>query len=337
MTDLAIVTLTPAGAALAERLARAVGGERHDVAGNTREQLTSLFQAGQPLVCIMALGIVVRVLGPLTVDKRTDPPVVVVDELGQFAISVLGGHGGANALATRVADALGGTAVITTASDTHGLPAVDLIGQGLGWAIGPGSDLTRVAAAVVSGQSIAVFQEVGDPEWWRPFGAWPASFHRIATWPPGNGAAAALCISDRVLPPASVPTVWYRPRQLVVGTGCKRGTPLEEIDAAFRAMMDAHGFLAECVAVVVSVTLKADEPGLRAFAARLGVPLICYSPDELADVPGTQRPSEAVRARIGILGVAEPAALRAAGSSFLLVPKQKHPRVTMALARGGPS
>ena len=49
---------------------------------------------------IMALGVVVRLLGPLARDKETDPPVVVVDEAGQSAVSVLGGHeGGANRLA----------------------------------------------------------------------------------------------------------------------------------------------------------------------------------------------------------------------------------------------
>src|SRR5262245_57240535 len=131
MSDLAIVALTPRGLALARRLAQSLGqGEVLAAAGAVRQTLPEAFRAGRPLVCVMALGIVVRVLGPLAGDKETDPPVVVIDEAGQFAISVLGGHvAGANALARQVATALGAIPVITTASDVLGLPPVDLIGR----------------------------------------------------------------------------------------------------------------------------------------------------------------------------------------------------------------
>ena len=100
MNGPAIVTLTPGGRELARRLAAsAVGGDIVAADGSARRVLTELFQQGRPLVCVIALGIVVRLLGPLTADKDADPPVVVVDEAGRFAISVLGGHrAGANDL-----------------------------------------------------------------------------------------------------------------------------------------------------------------------------------------------------------------------------------------------
>jgi len=53
----------------------------------------------------------------------------------------------------------------------------------------------------------------------------------------------------------------------------------------------------------------------------------------LAGQPGIETPSERVRSKIGIPAVAEPAALRAAGASRLLVTKQKGPGLTLALAR----
>ena len=80
MNPLAIVALTPNGLALGRRLAEALGhGEVVSCAGNVRERLGDLFAARRPLVCVLALGIVVRVLGPLALDKEQDPPVVVVD------------------------------------------------------------------------------------------------------------------------------------------------------------------------------------------------------------------------------------------------------------------
>ena len=61
----------------------------------------------------------VRYLQGLAKDKATDPGVVVLDEGGRFAISLLGGHeGGANRLAYRVANCSGAVPVITTATET---------------------------------------------------------------------------------------------------------------------------------------------------------------------------------------------------------------------------
>jgi cobalamin biosynthesis protein CbiG len=81
------------------------------------------------------------------------------------------------------------------------------------------------------------------------------------------------------------------------------------------------------------VTLKADEPGLLAFAEQHQVPLRVFSVDELAKVTKLPTPSATVQEKIGIPGVAEPAALLAAGTDRLLMPKFKSDRVTLAVAR----
>src|SRR5262249_31759657 len=127
VSRVAVVALTPRGLELARRLADALGDADAVAADGARNTLAELFRAGRPVVCVMALGIAAGVLGPLARDKHRAPPVVVLDEAGRFAVSVLGGHaGGANDLARRVAAATGAAAVITTASDALGLPAVDL-------------------------------------------------------------------------------------------------------------------------------------------------------------------------------------------------------------------
>jgi cobalt-precorrin 5A hydrolase len=281
----------------------------------------------------MALGIVVRTLGPLTGDKHTDPAVVVVDEAGRFAISVLGGHTqGANALAEEIARALGATPVITTASDVLGLPAVDEIGRRWGWKIEGRDHLTVVAAAVVRGERIAVFQDAGRQDWWQEFGDWPSHFQIVqelplVPWP------AALVMSDRRHPPLPCPSVTYRPLSLVAGIGCKRGVPFAEIEDLFQKVCSDHGYAPLSLGLVATVDLKADEQGLRDFATLHSVPLRAFRRDELAAVGPLPTPSERVRTKIGIAGVAEPAALLAAATEQLLVPKQRGPRVTLALAR----
>src|SRR5262249_57939278 len=135
-------------------------GEVLSAHGCARETLQGLFRAGRPLVCVMAVGIVVRVLGPLTRDKHAEPAVVVVDEAGRFAVSVLGGHaGGGNELAAEAARVLGATPVITTAGDALGLPPLDLLGRERGWKIERRDDLTRVMAAAVRGEPVGVYQD----------------------------------------------------------------------------------------------------------------------------------------------------------------------------------
>jgi cobalt-precorrin 5A hydrolase len=307
--------------------------------GPLRKIFPQLWAEYDAIVAIMALGIVVRLAGPLASDKRRDPAIVVVDDSGRFAMSVLGGHGsGANELAHRVAAVLGATPVVTTASESQQVPAADLIGREQGWTIERAENLTRVAASIVRRELVAVWQDAGNTDWWRPFGPWPEHFVRLADWSELDrvNPAALLVISDRVVPTARLPadrTLIYRPPTLVAGVGCKRGTTLETLESWANFVFETYGFSPSSLAVVATVTFKMDEPGLLAFAAKRKVPLVAYPPEHLDGCPGVLTPSLRVRAKIGIAAVAEPAALRAAGATSLLVTKQKGPGVTVALAR----
>jgi cobalt-precorrin 5A hydrolase len=333
---LAIVALTPRGQDLGRRLVEALGhGEVLLARPPLAPQLGELFEAGRPLVCVMALGIVVRTLGPLARDKHAEPPVVVVDEAGRFAISVLGGHAaGANALAQQVAQALGASPVITTASDALGLPTVDLLGRDWGWKLERSENLTKVAAAVVRGETVGVYQDAGRRDWHTAFGGWPEHFQRVKSWPVQGYWAGLLVISDRWLPALDLyPTLVYRPPTLVLGVGCRRSVPCEEIEALFAYLCRTRGLAASSLGLVATASLKADEPGLVEFAARHGVPLRSFSLEELGGVRDLPTPSQAVRDKIGVFGVAEPAAMLAAGTNSLVMPKYRAKRVTMALAR----
>lgn len=84
-----------------------------------KDWLNENFLKYDGFVCIMAAGIVVRSLSTMIPDKRTGPGVVVCDEYGRHAISLLGGHeGGANELAQRVASKTGCVPVVTTGTES---------------------------------------------------------------------------------------------------------------------------------------------------------------------------------------------------------------------------
>lgn len=306
--------------------------------GPLRRVIPLVWEQFDAIVAIMALGIVVRLVAPLARDKRLDPAVVVVDDAGRFAISVLGGHGArANELARAAARTLGAQAVITTASDVRGLPALDEIARQLDWTIERTENLTHVAASIVRLERIAVWQEAGPLEWWTAFGSWPKTFVRLDDWRlwRSAGAAALVVISDRCLPPdlPAERTVVYRPPTLVAGVGCRRGVAHEIIDAFVASVFAEHGLAMASLGCVATVTLKAREPGLLAFAGKRRVPLVAFPPADLARHPGIERPSARVRSLIGIASVAEPAAMRAAGADRLLIAKEVGPGVTVAVAR----
>jgi cobalt-precorrin 5A hydrolase len=194
----ALVAITKHGAALAATLARALPAATVCVAarfadscaglsnpvgtyeGPFKDQIGGLFAQYDQIVFFVSLGAVVRLIAPHLKSKDEDPGVLVVDDAGQFIIPVLSGHvGGANAMAETVAALLGATAVLTTASDVGRTIPVDILGRELGWRVeAPKVNITRVSAAVVNEEAVAVVQEAGSPHWWTRPTPLPPSIHR---------------------------------------------------------------------------------------------------------------------------------------------------------------
>lgn len=86
------------------------------------------FQKDDGMIFVGACGIAVRSIAPQVASKKSDPAVLVVDECGQFVISLLSGHlGGANALTLETAEILEAQPIVTTATDLHKRFAVDVL------------------------------------------------------------------------------------------------------------------------------------------------------------------------------------------------------------------
>jgi len=282
--------------------------------------LPGLWQEYDGLVMVMAAGIVVRLIAPLVENKKTDPAVVVVDEAGRFAISLLSGHlGGANELARRVAAITGGEPVITTASDTLGHTALDLWARDQGLLAAEGEQLTRASARLVNHGRLRVYSEVA-------VASLPPDFELV------GAPADADCIVSHRLGPWPEGVCILRPRDLVVGIGCNRGTSQEQIEAAVAEAFAAHGFSEQAIRNLASIDLKQDEPGLLAFAQARELRIDFYDKDALNGVAGVSTSLAVLRAT-GARGVAEPAALLSAGTDNLLVRKMKWKDVTIAVAQ----
>lgn len=313
-----VFALTPVGLQTAERVAAAIGGEVHvKHFGDTASLLRRFFGENRPIIGVCAAGILIRILAPLLSDKQEEPPVIAVAEDGASIVPLLGGHRGANELARRIAEALGGHAAITTAGDSRFRVALDAPPEG--WTLANPEHAKPVMASLLAGASARID---GDAEWLKR-----------SQLPLSDDATIRLVATTRDL--AGDPaTLIYHPRRLVVGIGCERNAEPADAIALVKRSLGEAGLAAASVALVASIDLKADEPAVLAAAESFGVPARFFTAAELeTETPRLRTPSEAVFREVGCHGVAEAAALAAAGAQAnLVVAKRKSARVTCAIA-----
>lgn len=318
-TATATVVLIPA--TLVEVAARyealGLGCQSYD--GSLRQTLADRWAEYDGFVFALATGAVVRLIAPLLQDKATDPAVVVVDEAGQFAISLCGGHqGGGDRLAQRVATCLQATPVLTGAANHHQLPALDLLGQPFGWRQGAG-DWTAVASALARGGPVQVIQEAGTDLWRRdlppeaPFQFdWPEWSAQGREMRPEPRARVWISpIQRQFSDQADIPKVQWHPRVLWLGLGCERGSDRALMAWAVDRLCQAHHLAPGAIAGVASLDLKADEAGLLALCQERQWPLRCF-PAEILNRVAVPNPSDTVAQAVGTPSVAEAAAIVAA-------------------------
>ncbi|MGA7828065.1 MAG: cobalamin biosynthesis protein [Geobacteraceae bacterium] len=299
-----------------------------------RSLIGRLWQEKEGLVCIMASGIVVRLIAPLLKGKDRDPAVVVMDDTGKFAVSLLSGHlGGANSLAGQCALASGATPVITTATDAHGLPSFDLLAKEQGWVIENLSRVKILNSLLLEGGDIAVVDPTGQVE---RFVTGRGLLHYYPDFRTAldSKAGGYLFVTNLQIPPEyRQPNVLIlRPRNLVLGIGCNSGTKAGEIEEVVLTNLEKLSLSLKNVCCLASAAAKKSEPGLLAFAKKHFISTIFYESIELNSVQSPSPPSAHALEAIGAVGVAEPAALLASGNSTLLQDKVKSGNVTLAIA-----
>ncbi len=323
----AIVVLMPGGLTIARRIAQIVDGDVHaraatgecdEVFAKTTDHIRALFAESRSIIGICAAGILIRALAPLLADKRAEPPVLAVTDDGASIVPLLGGHHGGNEMARRLAEALGGQAAITTAGDSRFGIALD--DPPPGWTLANPQDVKAVMAHCLAGGALRL---EGDAPWLAQ------SALRF------DAASKVRLMSIVKAEPGDEETLIYHPARLALGLGCERGADAEEVIALVEAALAEAGLAKDAIACVVSVDIKADETAILAAADWLGVPARFFSARTLeAEAPRLANPSPIVFAEVGCHGVAEGAALAAAGpDGKLVVAKTKSRRATCAIAQ----
>jgi cobalt-precorrin 5A hydrolase/precorrin-3B C17-methyltransferase len=304
--------------------------------GSLKAHVASLWDQHRAFVFCLATGAVVRLIAPLLEDKSCDPAIVVVDEKGEFVISLCSGHQGkADQLARLVAHQLGATPVLTGASAGLGLPGVDILGVPFGWQRGEG-DWTGVSAAVARGEVVQVIQEAGSTLWQSHLPKGHPFHFGFPEYPATNQEDVPLPKARIWISPtqrkfsleSDLPKVQWHPRVLWVGIGCERGTSRQLIETAIQQVCQSHHLAENAIAGIATIDIKADEVGLVELCRDRNLPLQTFPTEVLRSVP-VPNPSVVVDKEVGTPSVAEAAAIVAANSNLgaqslapLLVEKQ---------------
>lgn len=308
------------------------------------------FKKHLPIVFIGACGIAVRAIAPYVSDKLLDSPVVVIDERGKYIIPILSGHmGGANELAVKIANDIGGKAVITTATDVEKIFSVDVFAKKNRLKIINREGIRIVSEKLLNGMQLGIYVD-DDIEIMTKLDDklikknMDAAEIIVLTEEKANqffNEQSELSMDAIIKSLSKNADIVLVASEIILGIGCKKNKSFEEIDSFIKSKIREDESLAklignnlENVNKIASIDLKKNEIGLLEFSAFYHIPFITYGANTLKKVEGEFSESSFVKEKTGVSNVCERAAMCASGNDGeLLYKKMSGDGVTLAVAK----
>ncbi len=326
--NVSIISFTNKGQKLAGRIAKCLREADYEATAYHKkpvyEWTEKQFIKKNAIIFVGATGIAVRAIAPWVKDKLTDPPVLVVDELGHYVIPILSGHiGGANELAKEVSQMINATPVITTATDINMKFAIDVFAKKNNFVIANREGIAAVSSKQLSGEVITLYASKKHLDKKRvPDGV---------VYTDNPEMADVIIAPDHEIKECNA-LLLLRPRIYVIGIGCKKGKNYEDIDYFIKNNLKSAGIELSSVCAITSIDVKEHEKGLVDFAHANEIPFITFDKNELAQTEGEFDASEFVLQNVGVDNVCERAAIHGAGEgAYLLQHKIAYEGMTMAI------
>lgn len=342
MRKAGIVYFTSKGKEVAEQVKAAMTDDGYQVYIRDKEKDENLskwtenaFSECSIVVFVSATGIAVRTIAPFLKSKVTDPGIISIDDNGKFIIPLVSGHlGGANEMAEKLADAVGGVAVVTTATDVNGKIAIDSWAKKNNLVIENMQAARECAMRILEGKPVAMtgkmplkimtdgIELVGESNSQMVYGksSEKSEFGINVSWETGRVFSRELKLV---------------PKGLVLGVGCRRGTKKETIERVCRKVLQDNGISFSAISTVATIDLKKDEEGLKEFSREHGFEFRVFTAKELAAAEGEFPKSEFVSKITGVDNVCQRAAVAACTEGEVLIEKTAMDGVTIAVAVPG--
>lgn len=333
-----MISFTKAGSRLCKKIAGDLINCGHDVQAYSMPKYAGLydliplaeplsawtkqaFLAVDGIVFIGASGIAVRSIAPYLQDKSADPAIVVLDEAGNYAISLLSGHlGGANELAVKIAELSNGQPVITTATDLNHRFAVDVFAKKNNLYITNMKLAKEISAALLDGEVIGFVSDI-KADGKLPAGIVESSKEKIGVY---------VGMQEQKQPFKR--TLQLIPRIITIGIGCRKNTPVGQILETISSCLELNRLNIACVEQIASIDIKREEQGIIEAAKVLQVPFCTFTAKELSSLAGDYSESQFVKQVTGVDNICERSAVMASGLGQLIQRKTAAKGVTIALA-----
>ncbi len=272
------------------------------------------------IICILAMGAVVRKIAPLLEDKATDPAVIVINLALDKIVPLLSGHlGGANELADNIANALPNCVnFISTATDQTNTLAFEMLAKKNDWKIENLKALAKISNRLLNKQMVKV-------------ATYRTVFENISTRDNLELVGFDNIDLDTVVisPTVHSESLTLRPK-VYLGIGCNRDTTFEEIEESVQLFLEKYNLTMQDVKNIASFEAKADEVGLLEFAKKYSFDIQFYEKGAINALENEFSKSASTKF-FGLKGVAEPSAILGSKYKELIIKKEVYnQKITIA-------
>ncbi len=275
-------------------------------------------------IFIGALGICVRSIATHIQDKTTDPAVINVDDQGKFAQAVLSGHiGRANEFTAQISRILQAQPVITTSSDLQNLWSLDVLATKYAWKEKTSIAKNELISLFVNKKPTALVlkvQDKGTAYLEKTLPDFVDVFYDLSAVTAEN-YELLLYVGYETLT-STVPTWSYYPPCIALGTGCAKDIDSKLLEENMVASLHKEGIAIESIAMFASADIKEKEQAYLDFSKKYKLPFSTYTGEALNTIT-VPNPSDVVKRKVGVYGVAEASAALLANHQEWLVEKTK--------------
>ena len=273
------------------------------------EWTASVFQPGNALIFVGAVGIAVRSISGLPKDKLSDCPVIVIDDNGQFVIPILSGHaGGSNKLAAILAEVLDAIPVITTSTDVNDTFSVDTFAVENRLNVINRDGIKKVSTKAIEDKKITL---------------------SIKNYPPKE--KVDVIVADETDKEYSL---LLKPKKYTVGLGMKKDKDLESVEQFFLKTIKDNNIDVSDIYAICTIDLKEDEAAIKNLRDKYRLPVLSFDKEILNKAQGDFDGSDFVKNTVGVDNVCERAAVVGAGTGAeLVLKKQAYDGMTIAIAK----
>lgn len=361
---LAYFYVTEQGKQLSEQIQKVLGGTCYGKE-NLKETIAVAMKEYDGIIFVMATGIVVRMIAPYIVHKAKDPAIVVLDQKGEYCISLLSGHlGGANELAKIVAQITKGQAVITTATDVERVFAFDLFAKEHQMAIQNIDQLKYISGALLQGKSVEVICKseaikeklkqaivtlsMGDKEEnhrKENNQKFPIRFVEKITGSEGVVISPYLQKEENEKNVSSDESklgktmeqhiLYLRPKVITVGIGCKKNRDEIGVKEALEALLREENLSPFSLKELSTIPRKSEEGAVQYLLKQYEIPLTIQTEEAIKQLDLEKlgiKQSDFVNQTVGVASVSTACAYLSSDEGKILVDKRKFQGFTLSLA-----